>query len=309
MNRSARLGRREERNTHAWGPSEGEHISKSPLIFLSMIKCWTNKVCHKSKQIWDIIRVAAAALITFQGALLYVEHFGEFLIIPSQEFLEDRSAPNSGMWKLQRCQMPAQGHTSSKHDSAGVPLPYFAFKERAQINWATKPNKKHRNDFRGLSFKLLSTTHKRLKWNVGSTICQFWTRVTTIKFHPGKSNIPGGLEYIFTSEVGMCLNCNIPPVGKCAEGSPPPTARVYMALSVLIYYTLDLSNTWLLERKIRDLEMFIVRKDGNMTCPHSRDQQQATMNTWQPTQGVPFPELPVLTVDCARMLTLLGCAT
>lgn len=133
--------------------------------------------------------------------------------------------------------MPAQGHTSRKRDSAGVPLPHSAFKERAQIKRATKPKKRHRNDFRGHSFKMLSTIHKRLKWNVGSTICQFWTRVITIKFHPGKSDTPGSLEYIFTSEVGMCLNCNIPPVGKGAEGSLPPTARVYMALSVLIYYT------------------------------------------------------------------------
>lgn len=74
-------------------------------------------------------------------------------------------------------------------------------------------------------------------------VCQFWTRVTAMQFHPENGDTPGGLEYTFTSDGGTCLSCNIPPVGRGAQGSPPPTARVYMALFVLIYYTLDLSNT------------------------------------------------------------------
>lgn len=87
---------------------------------------------------------------------------------------------------------------------------------------------------------MLSTTQERLKWNMNSNICQFWTKETAIKFHPEKSDLPGGLQHLFTSDAGMCLSSDIPPMGQSAEGSPLPTMRVCVALFILIYYTLYL---------------------------------------------------------------------
>lgn len=124
--------------------------------------------------------------------------------------------------------------------SARVSLSHCPFKERIQINLATKPNQIHSNDFRGDTFKVLSTTQKRVKWNMNSNICQLWTKETAIKFHREKSDPPGGLQHLFTSDAGMHLSSDTPPIGQGAEGSPLPTMRVCVALFILIYYILYL---------------------------------------------------------------------
>lgn len=120
---------------------------------------------------------------------------------------------------------------------------------------------------------MLSTTHKREKWYMNYNMCHFWTRVTAIKFHLEKSNAPGGPQHMILVMQGHVWAAipSLQAMGQGAEGSTPRTIRVCMALFVLIYYTLYLSNTWLLERKVRgNLEMLTVRKGRNITSPYSK---------------------------------------
>lgn len=95
-------------------------------------------MCNKSKQIRDIIRVAtaAAAFITFQEALLYIEHFGEFSNYTLTGVPGRQACPHFRNVKTSEGSVPAQGHTSRAVNvtSAGVQLPHSAFEDRAQIS-------------------------------------------------------------------------------------------------------------------------------------------------------------------------------